>query len=198
MHEGIPADGSSILFVCLVAIAIAVVLGERGYSLRNEKRLLRAGGRAVAPALYRIMLPAYSAVFVFSLIEHFGLRRRPSLPWVVVMIALFVASKLLKLWAVLQLRRGWTMNVVVPVDLRVVTSGPYRYIRHPNYVAVLGEVTFLPLAGGAWITALAGGIVFIVLLRARVRAEEAALFEHPAYVAAMAGKHRFLPRRTGR
>lgn len=184
----------SLLFVSLVSIAVVIALIERCYALRNEKRLLREGGRRIARSLYRLMLPAYAAIFPLSLIEFFALRRDPPVPWMIALIMLFLAAKLLKLWAVLQLRRDWTMNVVIPADLRVVTSGPYRYIRHPNYVAVLLEVVALPLAGGAWITALAGGLAFLWLLRARVRAEEAALFAHPAYASAMADTARFLPR----
>jgi methyltransferase len=189
---------SSLLFVCLVVAALVIALVERFYSLGNEKRLLREGGREIAPLVFRIMVPVYSAIFPLALIEHFGLQRRAPAGWMIALTVLFLGAKLLKLWAVLQLRRDWTMKVVVPRDLRVVTSGPYRYIRHPNYVAVLLEVVALPLAGGAWITALAGGLVFLALLRTRVRTEEAALFEHPAYSGAMADKDRFLPRRTAR
>ena len=188
----------SLPFVCLVTVAVVIALIERIYALRNEKRLLGAGGREVAHSIYRLMFPAYAAIFPLSVIEFFVLRRNPPVPWMVAMVALFLAAKLLKLWAVLQLRRNWTMRVVIPAVLHVVTSGPYRYIRHPNYVAVLVEVVALPLAGAAWITALAGGLAFLVLLRARVRAEEDALFENPAYAAAMAHKDRFLPRRGGR
>jgi methyltransferase len=144
------------------------------------------------------MVPVYSAIFPLSVIEQIVLRREAPAAWMAAMIALFLAAKSLKLWAVLQLRRDWTMKVVVPADLRVVTSGPYRFIRHPNYVAVLIEVIALPLAGGAWSTALIGGLAFLALLRIRVRSEEQALFEHPAYAGAMANKDRFLPRRGGR
>ncbi len=188
----------SLLFICLVGAAAVLALAERIYARRNEKRLLREGGREIAPRVYRIMVPVYSAIFPLSVIEQIALQRDAPAVWMAAMIGLFMAAKLLKLWAVLHLRRDWTMKVVVPADLRVVTSGPYRFIRHPNYVAVLGEVIALPLAGGAWITALAGGLAFLALLRARVRAEEEALFEHPAYAGAMADKDRFLPRRGGR
>jgi len=184
-------------FVRLVVFAAVIALIERLYALRNEKRLLRAGGRRIAPSLYRLMLPAYAAIFPLSLIEFFALKRDPPVPWMVALFGLFLAAKLLKLWVVLCLRRDWTINVVIPADLRVVTTGPYRYVRHPNYVAVMVEVVALPLAGGAWMTALAGGVVFTALLRARVRAEERALFEHSAYVDALANKPRYLPRRKG-
>ncbi len=188
----------SILFICLVTAAAVLALAERLYARRNEKRLLREGGREVAPVVFRVMVPVYSAIFPLSVIEQIVLRREAPAAWMAAMIALFLAAKSLKLWAVLQLRRDWTMKVVVPADLRVVTSGPYRFIRHPNYVAVLIEVIALPLAGGAWSTALIGGLAFLALLRIRVRSEEEALFEHPAYAGAMANKGRFLPRRGGR
>jgi methyltransferase len=187
----------SLLFIALVAAAIAIALFERIYSLRNERRILREGGREVAAPVYRTMLPVYSALFPLCVIEHLALRREPPAAWMASMIILFLAAKGLKLWAVLQLGRNWTMRVLIPADLRIVSSGPYRFIRHPNYVAVLGEVVALPLAGMAWLTGLAGGAAFLALLRWRVRREEAALFEHPDYAGAMGSKRRFLPGRSG-
>jgi methyltransferase len=93
------------------------------------------------------------------------------------------------------LGEAWTMRVVVPAQPRVAATGPYRFLRHPNYVAVVGELLSLPLAGGAWITAVVFGAAFGAVLLARVRTEEAALLARPEYAAAMAARPRFLPGR---
>jgi methyltransferase len=78
--------------------------------------------------------------------------------------------------------------------LGVITSGPFRWVRHPNYAAVFAELASLPLIHTAWITAIAGSAVHAWVLSRRIALEEAVLHRHPGYVAAMAGKPRFLPR----
>jgi methyltransferase len=77
--------------------------------------------------------------------------------------------------------------------LGVVTSGPFRFVRHPNYAAVFTEMLALPLIHTAWITALVGSIAHAVVLSQRIAAEEQVLFANPEYRVAMTGKPRFLP-----
>ncbi len=77
--------------------------------------------------------------------------------------------------------------------LGVITSGPFRYVRHPNYAAVFVEMIALPLIHTAWITALAGAIAHIGVLALRLSTEERVLFANPDYAAAMSSKPRFLP-----
>ncbi len=190
-------DRSSIVYIAFVAIAALIALAERVYASRNERRLLRDGAVEVAPRVFRLMAPIYTLIFPAAVLECLALERRPAPVVTAALMALFALSKLLKLWAVLHLGGLWTMRVVLPRPLRVVTGGPYRFVRHPNYVAVAGEVLALPLAGGAWLTALLGGVLFGLLLRARVRSEEAALLASPEYAATMAAKPRFVPG-TGR
>src|SRR3989442_1792492 len=137
--------------------------------------------------------PPRSTLFPYTTLFRSPLHRRPPLPFAAAMVVLFVAAKGLKLWAIRSLGDLWTMRVVLSHPLRVVTGGPYRHVRHPNYVAVLFEVTTLPLAGGAWITAAAAGAAFLALLGARVRTEERALLARPEYAAAMGDQRRFVP-----
>jgi len=186
---------ASFAYIVFVAFAALVALLERGYALRNERRLLRAGASEVAPWVFRLMAPVYTLIFPAAVAEHLAWQRRPALAWSVGMGLLFVAAKGLKLWAVAHLDGAWTMKVVLPSTLRVVATGPYRFLRHPNYVAVVGEIAALPLAGGAWVTALAGGAFFGAILAWRVRTEEAALMAHPGYAASMGARPRFIPGR---
>ncbi len=186
-------DRPSILYVALVAAAVLAALGERLCARRNEVRLLRQGAAEVAPWVFRLMAPVYTLIFPAAIAEHVALGRRAPPVLTVAMVLLFAAAKGLKLWAVLQLKDRWTMRVILPRPLRVAAGGPYRYVRHPNYVAVLGEIVALPLAGGAWITAVAAGALFGAILWARVRTEETALLARPEYASLMAGKNRFIP-----
>jgi methyltransferase len=180
-------------YLLFVAAAIVVAIAERVYAAANERRLLRDGGEEVAPWVFRLMAPIYTLLFVAAPLEQALRGGLPKASVVMLMAGLFLAAKALKLWAVLHLRDAWTMRVVLPRTFRVVASGPYRFMRHPNYVAVLGEIVALPLVGGAFITALAGGALFALLLVFRIRSEERALLTRPEYAALMGGKRRFLP-----
>lgn len=184
---------SIIPYAVFVAFAVLLALLERGYALKNERRLRAAGAREIAPAVFLWMVPVYSLHFVAALFEHAALLRHPARGWVIAMAGLFAASKGLKLWAILHLDGLFTMRVFIPERPVVVGTGPYRLMRHPNYVAVMGEMTTLPLLGGSWMTALVFGAAFLVILRARVRTEEEALLCLPEYAARMAGRRRFLP-----
>lgn len=195
MPAGVPPGGTP--FVALVLLAVALAIAERWYSLANESRMLREGGVEIAPRVFRLMVPVYVLVFPAALAEHLLVPRATSFMMIGAMGGFFLISKGLKLWVILHLRECWTMKVILPRHLHVVTSGPYRFIRHPNYIAVMGEIIALPLVGGAWVTAAAAGILFMIILVARVRTEEEALMARPEYAAALGGKRRFLPGRRG-
>jgi len=183
----------SALYIALVAAASVMALMERVHARRNEARLLKDGAEEVAPWVFRLMVPVYTLAFPAAVAENLLLARRPPLPFAASMVLLFVLAKGLKVWAILSLRDLWTMRVILPRRLSVVTTGPYRHLRHPNYVAVVFEVTALPLAGGAGLTAVAAGALIIALVWARVRTEEAALLARPEYAGAMRDRRRFLP-----
>jgi methyltransferase len=78
-------------------------------------------------------------------------------------------------------------------SMGVITTGPFRFVRHPNYAAVIVELITLPLIHTAWITAILGSLGYISVLAQRIPLEERALFANPDYRAAMSAKPRFLP-----
>ncbi|HZM70216.1 MAG TPA: isoprenylcysteine carboxylmethyltransferase family protein [Candidatus Cryosericum sp.] len=183
-------------YALFVAFAALLAIVERIFALTNERRLRREGAREIAPAVFFWMVPVYTLHFVAALVEHAARDSRPPRAWVVAMAALFLASKGLKAWAILHLDGLFTMRVFIPARPIVVQSGPYRLMRHPNYVAVVGEMAALPLLGGAWVTALVFGAAFLAILKARVATEEEALLGLPEYAARMADRRRFLPGRA--
>jgi methyltransferase len=157
-----------------VTIVFVPMLFETVWSRRNESRLRASGAVEPAGDVYWLMLITYPLGFVAMLAE--GWWRGPLMtPSVSVGFALFVGAKLLKYWAILTLGERWTFRVLVPPGSERVLSGPYRMLRHPNYLAVMGE-----LAGAAFIAraAVAGPVLWLWfggLVLYRIRVEERAL-----------------------
>jgi methyltransferase len=86
------------------------------------------------------------------------------------------------------------VEVMASSRVGVVTSGPYRWVRHPNYVAVVIELFALPMMHTAWLTAVAGTIANLEILRRRLRVEDGVLMADPAYRSTMGAKPRFVPK----
>jgi len=109
------------------------------------------------------------------------------------MFLLFAAANLVRWWVIRALGEHWNVQVVDSTKLGFVASGPFRYVRHPNYAAVFLEMLALPLIHTAWITALAGAIAHAIVLSLRLSVEDPVLLSNPDYAAAMGSKPRFLP-----
>jgi methyltransferase len=103
---------------------------------------------------------------------------RPWLGWPA--IAVVVAAQALRWWCIVALGRQWNTRVIIVPGSGLVTRGPYRWIRHPNYLAVVAEGVALPLVHGAVVTAIAFSVLNGAVLRARLRAENAAIAGLPA------------------
>ena len=161
----------------LLALALLIfmpMLIEAARSARNE-RLQRARG-AIEPGddVYSAMRVAYPVSFLAMLAE--GALRGPAENDVFrTGLALFAAAKLIKWWAILALGRSWTFRVLVVPGDPLVTTGPYRYVRHPNYVGVVGELAGAAMMAAAPVAGLIAMAVFGVLLYQRIQAEERAL-----------------------
>lgn len=104
-----------------------------------------------------------------------------------------VGATALRIWTLYTIGRSWNVRVVVPDDIRIATDGPYRFIRHPNYLVVILEIAALPLLHGAWMSALALSLLNGFVLLHRIRTEEAALSRIPAWTEAMRDRARLLP-----
>lgn len=158
----------------LFLLAFVPMLLEARRSNRND-RVLRAAG-AVEPSgdVYQVMQIAYPFSFLVPIVEGF-VRHRPASSVVALGLVVFLLAKALKYWAIGTLGERWTFRVLVPPHSSRTVEGPYRWIHHPNYVAVAGEIAGVAMMAQAWITGGLMLIVFTLLMRARVRVEEAAL-----------------------
>jgi methyltransferase len=158
----------------IVAAIVVPMIAEAVLSRRHERALLELGARAPRDDVYAIMSFAYPACFGVMALEGWiaGLAGPPALSAGAVV---FVTSKALKYWAIAALGRRWTFRVLVPPGSVAVRSGPYAFMRHPNYLAVAGEllgVAIMMAARASGIVAIAG---FTLLMLRRIRVEERAL-----------------------
>ena len=180
-----------------VLLAFAAQRGfELVYSARNERAIRRRQPAApqAGASIFKWIALVNAGLFTLPALERW-LRRRPAPPLVAGLGWVAALSGVaLRLSVLLSLRGSWNVHAVVPDNLRVVDNGPYRFIRHPNYVALGLEFFGLPLIGGAYVSALGLSLVNAALLRRRIVEEDALLMAIPAYRERMGGKPRFLPR----
>jgi methyltransferase len=157
-----------------LVVALALMLLELQTSTRNEG-VLRARG-AVAPPdpVYPVMRWAYPAMFAMMTMEGLLFGPANASVWLAGLV-LFVLGKALKVWAIRSLGRRWTYRLFVLPGEPLVAQGPYRWLRHPNYLAVIGELLGFALMVAARWSGIVALLFFGELLRRRIRSEEDAL-----------------------
>ncbi|PYU03293.1 MAG: hypothetical protein DMG34_13595 [Acidobacteria bacterium] len=188
-----PMELSVILFLALLLAVAAMRLFELRISKRHQQEMTARGAAKVNDPNFRWMALFHTFVLIGAAVEVVFLRR-PFLPGLAIpMLALFITANLVRWWVIRTLGEHWNVQVMDSTRLGVITSGPFRYVRHPNYAAVFVEMIALPLIHTAWITALAGAIAHVIILALRLSTEERVLLANPDYAAAMGSKPRFLP-----
>lgn len=187
-------------------ILLGLVSAERVFELWLSRRHIArstsdpgqpGSGRARAAgssADWIAMVAVHTALIVLPALEVavFGARARDALFWSASIV--FLLAQALRYWSVRTLGRAWNARAVVDPDLGFVSAGPYRWIRHPNYLAVLLDFTCVPLALGAFGSWIVLNLLHAPVIARRIRAEEALLETVPGYAQEMRDKGRFLPR----
>jgi methyltransferase len=163
----------AIPFIALLAVLL-MMLVESQLSRFNERTLRARGATEPAGDVYPTMTWVYPACFVAMSIEGALTGPAPG-PNTLLGVALFGVAKALKFWAIATLGPRWTFRVLVLPGAPLVRGGPYAWVRHPNYVAVIGEFVSFAILVGAPLAGILSVVVFGVLLRRRIRVEERAL-----------------------
>jgi methyltransferase len=167
---------------------------ELRISERNARWALRRGGVELGREHFTPMALLHGA-FLIGCAAEVVLAGRPFLPALgLAMLVAALAAQALRYWAIASLGRHWNVRVIVVPGADVVTRGPYRYLRHPNYLAVVVEGLAVPLIHGAWLTAAAFTVLNAVLLSVRIRCEEQALGRCRGYAERLGDRGRFWPR----
>jgi methyltransferase len=158
----------------MTAIAFFVVFGlmliEARRASRNERAQRRRGGIEASGDVYTSMRVAYPAAFLTFFVEG-AIRGRPGTGALIAGATVFVCAKILKWWAIVTLGRFWTFRVIVVPGGPLVVNGPYRWMRHPNYLGVVGELIGTALITGALMTGPVSTAIFMALLAKRIRVE---------------------------
>lgn len=166
---------SASLYSVLIGLMVVQRLTELVLSKRNLAWSRERGGTESGLGHYPFMVALHTGFLVGCVLEVW-LGGRPFLPalgWP--MLVLVIGAQALRWWCIRTLGRQWNTRIVVVPDLPLVTGGPYRFIRHPNYVAVIVEGFALPLVHTAFLTAILFSVLNAGLLTVRIRAENSAL-----------------------
>ena len=157
---------------CVVGFLVVQRLAELAFARRNHRALLARGAIEVGRGHYPALV-ALHAGWLLALPATIDPRTPASLP----LLAVFALLECGRAWVIATLGSRWTTRVMVLRGAAPIRSGPYRYVRHPNYVIVCGEIAVVPLMFGAWLLAAAASALNLLVLRARLRVENAALDE---------------------
>jgi methyltransferase len=177
-------------------LLLALLAAERGFELiisrRNARWALTHGAIEVGREHYRVMVAMHAAFLGSCAAESIFLVH--TIPPMMSLIALLGAflSQFFRYAAIVTLGEQWNTRIIVMPDAVPVTHGLYRWIRHPNYVAVVIEIVAVPLVRGCWLTATVFTIANALMLRVRIPAEERALGEN--YSQAFGKVGRFFPK----
>jgi methyltransferase len=160
--------------VLLLAVALERLV-ELAVAKRNERWSRDRGAIETGAGHYPFMVVLHTGLLVGALLEA-ALADRPFIPalgWP--MLVLVIAAQALRWWCIATLGPQWNTRIFVVPGAPRITGGPYRFLPHPNYVAVVVEGFALPLVHTAWVTALVFTVLNAGLMRARITAENDAL-----------------------
>jgi methyltransferase len=172
----------------LIGFVLAIIIQrllELGIARRNLKFALANGGKEYAPEHYKWIVLLHVSWIVFMLLE--GILRGSSLSnlwWL--WFGIFMLAQIGRYWAITSLGKYWNTRIIIFPGGNLVAKGPYKYLKHPNYMVVALELFVAPMIFGCWITAIVASLVNAgLLLSVRIPAEERALEEYKKSVDAV-------------
>jgi methyltransferase len=163
-----------VYYLLILAMSIERLV-ELVVSRRNAEWAFAQGGKEFGHSHYPVMVALHTALLLGCVLEVWALHR-PFIAWLGWPMLLLVAlSQALRWWCVATLGHQWNTLVIVLPQVPLIRRGPYRWLHHPNYVAVVVEGVALPLVHTAWLTAASFTLANALLLTVRIRVEDAAL-----------------------
>lgn len=163
-------------FGVLLGFLLAERLLELGIARRNEQWMKARGGYEVGRSHYKWIVGVHVLFFLSLLVEVAVFGSHPA-SWWWLPFAVFVVAQVCRFWALFSLGPYWNTKIIVLPGAKVVQNGPYRFLRHPNYMIVATEILVIPLIFQAYGTALCFTILNMAVMGVRIPAEERALSE---------------------
>ena len=162
------------LFYILIGFVILQRLVELVIAKRNEKISLAKGGVEYDKKGYYGIVMLHIFFFISLFAEKFYFERTLNKFWIIFLI-LFIAAQGLRYWAIISLGNMWNTRIIIVPGSKLVKYGPYKYFRHPNYMAVITELSVIPFMFSCFFTAVIFSSVNLLLLKRRIEIEENAL-----------------------
>ncbi|RXJ02049.1 isoprenylcysteine carboxyl methyltransferase [Anaerobacillus alkaliphilus] len=178
------------IFISLVILQriVEVIIANR-----NAKWIKRQGGYEVGRDHYKYIVLLHTFFFI-SLLTEVSLSRPSFTSWVIAPFVIFLLAQICRVWALSSLGPFWNTRIMVLPGAKVIAKGPYRYLRHPNYVIVSIEILLLPVIFQAYWTAFIFSVLNVLILSLRIKIEEQALLETTNYEETFDAVSRFVPR----
>jgi methyltransferase len=169
-------ETKNILLLCMIAAVSAQRLLELRYAEGNRARALQRGAREFGAEHYVFFVVLHTAWLLGWVVEGLWFARAMTVGDSIALFEAFVLAQALRYWAIASLGEAWNTRILVVPGMKRVSKGPYKWVNHPNYIAVAIELFAGPLIFGAWRTALIASLLnAILLLFIRIPAENAAL-----------------------
>ncbi|WP_096154326.1 MULTISPECIES: isoprenylcysteine carboxyl methyltransferase family protein [Bacillus] len=178
-------------FTLFLSFVITQRLAELIIAKRNESWMLQNGAKEYFPNHYKFIVLLHIGFLISFISEGIIFNKEVSPIWPGLLI-LFGFTQLLRVWAITSLGKFWNTKIIILPNANIVKKGPYKFIRHPNYLIVGLEILLIPLLFQAYFTAIVFTILNAVILSIRIPLEEKALIEGTAdYNKYMEYKNRF-------
>jgi methyltransferase len=161
-------------FYFLTGFVIFQRLVELIIAKRNEKTAFANGGVEYDREGYKVIVLMHTCFFLSMIFEFFYFARSLNRYWFIYFI-FFCAAQILRYWAIITLGKSWNTRIIITPGSGLIKRGPYRFMDHPNYSAVITELAVLPMIFSCYITAIVFSFFNLLLLSRRIRIEEKAL-----------------------
>lgn len=161
-------------FWLFIAFVILQRLAELIIAKRNEKRMLAKGAVEFDRDGYKFIVLMHTLFFLSLLSEKIYFNRGLNAYWIILIILFFLAQ-LLRYWAIISLGEFWNTRIIVLKGKPLIKKGPYRFLSHPNYMAVITEIAVIPLIFSCYITAIVFSVLNLLAITRRIKIEDAAL-----------------------
>ncbi|MGQ0794364.1 MAG: isoprenylcysteine carboxyl methyltransferase family protein [Deltaproteobacteria bacterium] len=159
-----------LFFLFLILQRVAELI----YASRNERVVIGEGAVEYDSFGYKAIAAMHTAFFISLLAEKLVFDTALNRFWIP-LVLIFAAAQPLRYWAIASLGVYWNTKVLVSPNHKIVAAGPYKYLRHPNYAAVITEIAVVPLIFSCYFTASVFSLANLILLRRRIKVEEEAL-----------------------
>lgn len=166
-----------LLWILIIILALQRI-SELLIARRNEQKVLSEGAVEYDRSGYKVIVAMHVAFFLSFIAEYYILRRSLNTLWPL-LLTIIVLAEILRYWAISSLGKYWNTKILVTAGAPLVSRGPYKYMRHPNYLAVVIEIAVIPLIFSCYITSVMFTLFNLMVLRRRIRIEESALRREP-------------------